>query len=78
LAAYAILLFLAAQAFRNSNDWRSLIWFLMIFGFLVAVFGILQQVTFNGKLYWFREMRLRRASLLARTSTAITSPDSLS
>lgn len=57
LAAYAILLFLAAQAFRNSNDWRSLIWFLMIFGFLVAVFGILQQVTFNGKLYWFREMR---------------------
>jgi O-antigen ligase len=56
LAAYAILLFLAAQAFRTSNDWRSLIWFLMIFGFLVAVFGILQQLTFNGKLYWFREM----------------------
>jgi O-antigen ligase len=56
LAAYAILLFLAAQAFRTSNDWRSLIWFLMIFGFVVAVFGILQQLTFNGKLYWLREM----------------------
>ena len=57
LAAYAILLFLASQAFRYSDDWRGLIWFIMIFGFLVAIFGILQQVTFNGKLYWFREMR---------------------
>ena len=28
----------------------------MIFGFLVADFGILQHLTFNGKLYWFREM----------------------
>ncbi len=57
LVAYVILLFLATQAFRESDDWRSFIWFIMIFGFLVAVFGILQQVTFNGKLYWFREMR---------------------
>jgi predicted branched-subunit amino acid permease len=29
----------------------------MSFGFLVTIFGILQQLTFNGKLYWFREMR---------------------
>jgi O-antigen ligase len=57
LVAYAILLFLASQAFRNSEEWRSFIWFIMIFGFVVAVFGILQHVTFNGKLYWFREMR---------------------
>jgi O-antigen ligase len=57
LVAYGILLFLATQAFRESDEWRSFIWFIMIFGFLVAVFGILQQVTFNGKLYWFREMR---------------------
>jgi O-antigen ligase len=28
----------------------------MIFGFAVSVFGILQHLTFNGKLYWFREM----------------------
>src|SRR5271163_2691377 len=57
LLAYATLLFLATQAFRYSDDWRGFIWFIMIFGFLVAIFGILQQVTFNGKLYWFREMR---------------------
>jgi O-antigen ligase len=28
----------------------------MFFGFAVSVFGILQHLTFNGKLYWFREM----------------------
>jgi O-antigen ligase len=57
LVAYILLFFLATQAFRYSDQWRSFIWFIMIFGFLVAIFGILQQVTFNGKLYWFREMR---------------------
>ncbi len=57
LLADILLLFLAAQAFRTLAEWRSFIWFVMIFGFLVAVFGILQHLTFNGKLYWFREMR---------------------
>jgi O-antigen ligase len=57
LIADCIILFLAAQAFRTSDDWRTLVWFIMVFGFLVAIFGILQQLTFNGKLYWFREMR---------------------
>ena len=57
LVAYILILFLATQAFRHSDDWRGFVWFIMIFGFLVATFGILQQLTFNGKLYWFREMR---------------------
>jgi O-antigen ligase len=57
IVAYAIILFLAAQALRDSDDWRGFIWFIIMFGFVVAVFGILQQLTFNGKLYWFREMR---------------------
>ncbi|HVH50058.1 MAG TPA: hypothetical protein VM781_00205, partial [Candidatus Bathyarchaeia archaeon] len=52
-----ILFFLAAQAFRTLADWRSFAWFVMIFGFLVAGFGILQHLTFNGKLYWFRELK---------------------
>jgi O-antigen ligase len=55
--AYAILLFLASQAFRSAEDWRSFVWFAMSLGFVVSVFGILQHLTFNGKLYWFREMR---------------------
>lgn len=57
LIAYALIVFLAAQAFRTVEDFRSFAWFVMIFGFLVAIFGILQHLTFNGKLYWFREMR---------------------
>ena len=51
-----VLLFLAVQAFRTLQDWRGFIWFGMVFGFLISIFGILQHLTFNGKLYWFREM----------------------
>src|SRR5216684_1299995 len=56
LASDLILLFLAVQAFRTLQDWRGFVWFGMIFGFLISIFGILQHLTFNGKLYWFREM----------------------
>jgi hypothetical protein len=56
LLADILLVFLAAQAFRTIEDWRAFVWFVMSFGFLVAIFGILQHLTFNGKLYWFREM----------------------
>jgi O-antigen ligase len=51
-----LLLFLASQAFQTLEDWRGFIWFVMGFGFVVCLFGILQHLTFNGKLYWFREM----------------------
>jgi O-antigen ligase len=57
LLANVILLFVAAQVFRTTDDWRFFVWFIMGFGFLVAIFGILQHLTFNRKLYWFREMR---------------------
>jgi len=57
LLADILLLFLASQVFRTLEDWRGFIWFVMSLGFLVAIFGILQHLTFNGKLYWFREMR---------------------
>jgi O-antigen ligase len=56
LVSDLIVLFLAVQAFRTLQDWRSFVWFGMIFGFLISIFGILQHLTFNGKLYWFREM----------------------
>jgi O-antigen ligase len=57
LVTYLLILFVAVQAFRRLEDWRGFVWFVMVFGFLVAIFGILQHLTFNGKLYWFREMR---------------------
>jgi len=57
LLSVLILLFLAAQGFRSLADWRAFAWFTMIVAFFVAGLGILQHLTFNGKLYWFREMR---------------------
>jgi O-antigen ligase len=57
LLADLIVLFLAVQAFRTLRDWRGLVWFGMSFGFLVSIFAILQHLTSNGKLYWFRELR---------------------
>ncbi len=56
LLSDVILLFLAVQAFRTLQDWRGFVWFGMLFGFLISIFGILQHLTFNGKLYWIREM----------------------
>ena len=55
--AYLILLHLLGQAFQRTSHLRNLVWFLMSLGFVVSIFGILQHLTFNGKLYWFREMR---------------------
>jgi O-antigen ligase len=57
LVAYIILIHLMTQAYLQSGHWRGLMWFLMGLGFSVSVFGILQHLTFNGKLYWFRELR---------------------
>jgi O-antigen ligase len=56
LLASLLFLFLCAQAFRTLQDWRGFVWFGMGLAFAVSVFGILQHLTFNGKLYWFREM----------------------
>lgn len=56
LVSMAILVFLSAQAFRTAREWRQFAWFIMILGFAVSGLGILQHLTFNGKLYWFREM----------------------
>ena len=57
LVTYLIVLFLISQAFTKTSHWRGYIWFQMTLGFFVSIFGILQYLTFTGKLYWFREMR---------------------
>jgi O-antigen ligase len=56
--AYAILFFLAAQAFRTREELTQIVWFLLLFGFAVSLFGIAQHLTSNGKIYWFRELPL--------------------
>jgi O-antigen ligase len=58
LVACTILLFLAGQVFRSLAEWREFVWFLLGLGFVVCIFGILQHLTFNGKIYWVREMYL--------------------
>jgi O-antigen ligase len=55
--AYLLVIFLASQAFQTPHHWGQFTWFLVWLGFAVAVFGILQDLTSNGKLYWFRELR---------------------
>jgi O-antigen ligase len=57
LLTYLIILFLISQAYTRTHHWRGYIWFLMSLGFFVSIFGILQYLTFNGKLYWLRVMR---------------------
>ena len=56
LVAYLIVVFLISQAFSRRGHWRAFVWFLTSLGFFVSVFAILQHLTFNGKLYWFRVM----------------------
>ena len=57
LSALMLLFFVVVQAFETLGHWRAFAWFLLTLGFAVSVFGILQHFTFNGKMYWFREMR---------------------
>lgn len=57
LITYFIVVHLMYQAFQSVNEYRGLVWFLMSLGFGVSIFGILQFLTSNGKLYWLRNMR---------------------
>jgi O-antigen ligase len=52
--SYLMILFLALQAFRTVRQWRAFAWFLIWLGFFVAIFGIMQHLTFNDKIYWLR------------------------
>lgn len=54
VVTYLILIFLLSQAYQRASQWKKFIWFLMSLGFFVSILGILQYLTFNGKLYWAR------------------------
>jgi len=57
LVSDLILLFSRCKLSARFRTGAGFVWFGMVFGFLISIFGILQHLTFNGKLYWFREMR---------------------
>lgn len=56
-SALLALFFLCVQSYRTRAHWHGFVWFLLILGFGVSLFAILQHFTFNGKLYWVRELR---------------------
>lgn len=57
LAAYFIVFFLIAQAFRSRNDWSRLAWFVICFGFAVSLLGIMQHFTSRHEIYWTHSFR---------------------
>jgi O-antigen ligase len=56
-SALLALFFLCVQSYRTRAQWRNFVWFLLSLGFAVSMFAILQHFTFNGKLYWVRELQ---------------------
>jgi len=49
-----VIYFVAMQAFQGRRAMRYLISFLLLLGFCVALEGIIQHFTSNGKIYWVR------------------------
>ncbi len=56
--AYALVAFVALQVFRRREDLRVLLTVLGSFGFALALFAILQDLTWNGQVYWLRQVPL--------------------
>ena len=54
--AIALVFFVSTQVFRDRRDFRVLTWFLVVFGFLVALEGIIQYFTSTGSIYWLRQL----------------------
>jgi O-antigen ligase len=51
-STYVLLFFLALASFRTEDHKKQFVWFLISLGFAVSLFAIIQNFTFNGKLYW--------------------------
>jgi O-antigen ligase len=51
-AAYGMIFFVTTQSLYRTAEIRTLAFFFLALGFLVAVFSIAQQFTWNGNLYW--------------------------
>ena len=51
-SAYGMIFFVTTQALYRTAQIRIFAFFFVAFGFLVALFSIVQQFTWNGNLYW--------------------------
>jgi O-antigen ligase len=56
--AYALLVLVAAQVLGSREGMKRFALVLSVFGFLVALFAIVQDLAPNGKLYWVRQPRV--------------------
>lgn len=52
--AYGMLLFLTVQGLRNVQCAKMVIWIFVMFGFALAMFALIQNLSSNGKIYWLR------------------------
>ena len=57
LAGFVVFL-IAAKNFRDTPKLSRAMKTLVIFGFTLGIFAIVQKTTWNGNLYWFRELRM--------------------
>ena len=54
--AYGLLCFLAVQCLRRTSQVKVLAWVFSVYGFMVALFALMQGIAPNGKLYWLRSL----------------------
>jgi len=59
LAAYFVIFFVAAQAFRKRSDFSVMAWFLMLFCFAVSLLGIIQHFTSEKEIYWLSTLNIQ-------------------
>jgi O-antigen ligase len=58
LASYFLIVFLATQAFQTRDSLSKLSWFLILFCFGIALFGIAQYFTSNHEIYWMSKFQV--------------------
>jgi len=58
LAAYFLVLFLTAQAFRGRKDLYKLAWFVIAFCFAVSLLAIIQHFTSGAEIYWMSDLKI--------------------
>jgi O-antigen ligase len=58
LAAYFLLLFLTAQAYRERRDLYGLAWFVIAFCFAVSLLAVIQHFTSGSEIYWMSDLKI--------------------
>ncbi|MGD0235659.1 MAG: O-antigen ligase family protein [Syntrophorhabdales bacterium] len=64
LTIYLMIFLMAAFGPRTHEQVHSMLRMLAIFGFFLALFAVTQKATWNGKLYWVRELSYNRGNPL--------------